>query len=144
MIGANVNDQTFPKSMEYPHYNGGNDSNVDRHSSVQSVNDTITETLKRADLLVVEKQEALKKANRNEESLLLECEKMRDDYEKLKRLHSVNLTFHREHIDKLKGDMQSMTVVCNGLQQQLRVLNLKKNLQKKSMKNTYRLQTNAL
>ncbi len=55
---------------------------------------------------------------------------MRDNYEKLKRLYSVNLTFHRDHIDMFEGDTHSMRVIRNDLQQQLRVMNLQKNLDK--------------
>ncbi len=61
---------------------------------------------------MAEKQKDVEIANYYERSLLLECDKMRDDYEKLKKLHSVNITFHRDHIDRLEGDMQSMRVVC--------------------------------
>ncbi len=54
---------------------------------------------------------------------------MRDDYDKLKKVHVVNLTFHISHIGKLESDSQSMTVVCNDLQQQLRVVHLQKSLE---------------
>ncbi len=53
---------------------------------------------------------------------------MRDENNMLKKLNSVNVTFHRDKTDKLDGDLQSMTLVRNELQQQLRVMNLHKNL----------------
>ncbi len=84
--------------MEFLHYNGSVVSENDIHSCVHTDDDTVTETIKYVDLLVSTMQEALDIANRNERSLLLECEKMRDDYDKLERLHSVNLKFDREHI----------------------------------------------
>ncbi len=56
---------------------------------------------------------------------------MRDEKDKLKKLNSVNVTFHRDITDKLDSDLQSMTQVSNELQQQLRVMNLQKNLDRK-------------
>ncbi len=67
-------------------------------------------------MLLVEKQQALKMACRNEQTLLLECEKMRDENNKLKKLNSVNVTFHREISERNDNDLQSMTVFCNDLQ----------------------------
>ncbi len=63
------------------------------------------------------KQEALDIVNSKEQSLLLECEKMKDEIEKLKRLHFVNMMFHKDRIKKLVDDMQSMTIVRYDLQQ---------------------------
>ncbi len=42
---------------------------------------------------------------------------MRDVNDKLKKLNSVNVTFHRDITNKLDGDLQSMTLVRNELQQ---------------------------
>ncbi len=71
-------------------------------------------------MMVAEYQEALERANRNEQLLILECEKMRDENDKLKKLNSVNVTFDRDITDKLDSDLQSMTQVHNELQQQLK------------------------
>ncbi len=76
----------------------------------------------------------------DEKSLLLECEKMKDEYDKLTRLHSVNMTFYKYHIKQLVDGMQSITLVRYDLQQQLRFVYLQKTLEKmyeKCMKNTY-------
>ncbi len=81
-------------------------------------------------MLVAKKLEALDTASRNKQSLLSECEKMREDYEKLNRLHSMNLTFHRKHINTVESDMQSMTVDHNDLKQQFRVTHLATKLEK--------------
>ncbi len=75
-------------------------------------------------MMVTERQEALERGSRNERSLLLECERMRDENDKLKMLNSANVTFHRGITDNLDEDLQSMTLVHNELQQQLRVMNL--------------------
>ncbi len=40
----------------------------------------------------------------------------------------MNVTFHRDITDKLDSDLQSMTLVHNEFQQQLRFMNLQKNL----------------
>ncbi len=49
---------------------------------------------------------------------------MKDEIKKLKRLHSVNMTFHTNHIKKLVDDMQSMTIVCDDLKKQVKVVHL--------------------
>ncbi len=87
----------MPKYIEHPHYN----SDAER----DSFNEAVAKTLKQADMSVDEKQKALNMANRNEHLLLLECEKMRDENDKLKKLNSVNVTFHREISEKLDGDL---------------------------------------
>ncbi len=83
-----------------------------------------------SDMIVAASQEALKKAIRDEQLLLLECEKMRDENDKLKKLHSANVTFHGDIMEKLDNNLQAMTSACNELQQQLRVMNFQKNLDK--------------
>ncbi len=45
-------------------------------------------------MLPADKQQALKMASRNEQKLLLECEKMRDENDKLRKLNSLKITFH--------------------------------------------------
>ncbi len=53
---------------------------------------------------------------------------MKDENEKLKKLNSVNVTFHRDITQKLDSDLQSMTQARNELLQQIRVMNFQKNL----------------
>ncbi len=78
--------------------------------------------------MVAESQEALERANRNERSLILECEKMINENDKFKKLNSVNITFQRDITEKLDSDLQSMIQVHNELHQHLRVMNLQNNL----------------
>ncbi len=73
-------------------------------------------------------KELLKHAAKMEKSLKAECERMKNENNKLKKLNSVNITFHREVMAKLDEDLQSMTAVRNDLQQKLRVSNFQKNL----------------
>ncbi len=127
---ATGNDQTLPKHQRY-------DSDVDRFSFHESV----AQTLHQADMMVAERQEALKRASRNERSLLLECEMMRDENDKLKKLNSANVTFQRDITDKLDGDLQSMTLVRNELQQQLRFMNLQKNLDREEFEKCLHVHT---
>ncbi len=82
-------------------------------------------------MLLAEKQQTLEMANRNEQTLILECEKMRYENEKLKKLNSVNDTFHREISERLDSDLQYMTIFCNDPQVQLRVKILQKNLDRR-------------
>ncbi len=79
--------------------------------------EAVAQTLKQANMLLAEKQQALEMASRNGQTLLLECEKMSDDNEKWKKLNSVNVTFHREISERFDGDLQSMTVFRNDLQE---------------------------
>ncbi len=44
---------------------------------------------------------------------------MRDENDKLKKLNSANITFHKDITDKFDSDLQSVTLVHNELQQQL-------------------------
>ncbi len=107
------NDQILLKHLRYI-------SDVDQFSS----NEGVAQTLHQTDMMVAERQETLERGSRNERSLLLECKKMRDENNKLKKLNSVNGTFHRGITDKLDEDLQSMILVHNELQQQLRIMNL--------------------
>ncbi len=117
------------KSIDGAHYTNGVDSD-EMPASLRKIDNEVRDAFNSAEKLVVKKEEALDIANSNEKSLLLERENMKDEYEKLKRLHSVNMAFHKDHIKQLVDSMQSMTIDCDDLQQQLRVVHLHKNLQK--------------
>ncbi len=57
--------------------------------------------------------------------LLLGCEKIIEKNDKLKKMNSMNIIFHRELSEKLDSDLQSMTVFRNDLQEELRIMKLK-------------------
>ncbi len=78
--------QTIPTSIDGPHYSDNDD------------NEAVKEALDCAEKLVYEKQQYQNIAKSNKKSLLLEFENLKDEYDKLKRLYSVNMMFHKDHI----------------------------------------------
>ncbi len=67
--------------------------------------------MRQADAFFLDKQRALEAAAEMEKSLIAECERMKDENDKLMKLNSANVTFHREVTAKLDEDLQSMTAV---------------------------------
>ncbi len=85
-----------------------------QHENVKdwrTFDEEVASTLRQVNPFVLNKQKDLEAGAEMEKSLKAECERMKDENDKLKKLNFVKVTFHREVMTKLNEDLQSMTAV---------------------------------
>ncbi len=68
-------------------------------SYLSTIDGIIDSIIRDVNQIVSEKQQALDIANSKEKSLLVEHEQMKLEMEKMKRLHLINQSFHKERIE---------------------------------------------
>ncbi len=115
--------QTFPKIDGTP---GAIIINLRVRCYLSTIYGIIDSVVRDADQIVAKKQKALDITNNKEKYLLAETEQIKLEIEKIKILHSVNLSFHKEYIEQLLEGMQSLTSYHDDLLQQLKMFTWRK------------------